>query len=304
MAVPEFQAFLLPLLQLAADGNIHTLQEAYVAMAKHFHLSEEDQQTLLPSGKQVVYKNRVSWARSFLGKALLLESPKRGQFSLSERGKKLLAENPETLRVKHLMKYPEFKKFQMAKPGKNRKTERSDSIEEQTTTPEEIFEAAFQELQGSLADELIQQITNNSPDFFERLVVNLLVKMGYGGSIKDAGQALGRSGDEGIDGIIKEDKLGLDIIYIQAKRWQGTVGRPEIQKFVGALHGQQARKGVFITTSGFSKEAEQYASGIDPKVVLVDGNRLVELMIDYDLGVSTVDTYRIKRIDTDFFIEE
>ena len=304
MAVPEFQAFLLPLLQLAADGNIHTLQEAYVAMAKHFHLSEEDQQTLLPSGKQVVYKNRVSWARSFLGKALLLESPKRGQFRLTGRGRKLLAENPETLRVKHLMKYPEFKKFQMAKPGKNRKTERNDSIEEQTTTPEEIFEAAFQELQSNLADELIQQITNNSPDFFERLVVNLLVKMGYGGSIKDAGQALGRSGDEGIDGIIKEDKLGLDIIYIQAKRWQGTVGRPEIQKFVGALHGQQARKGVFITTSGFSKEAEQYASGIDPKVVLVDGNRLVELMIDYDLGVSTVDTYRIKRIDTDFFIEE
>jgi restriction system protein len=304
VAVPEFQAFLLPLLQLAADGNIHTLQEAYVAMAKHFHLSEEDQQTLLPSGKQVVYKNRVSWARSFLGKALLLESPKRGQFSLSERGKKLLAENPETLRVKHLMNYPEFKKFQTAKSGKNRKTGRNENVEERTTTPEEIFEAAFQELQSSLADELIQQITNNSPDFFERLVVNLLVKMGYGGSIKDAGQALGRSGDEGIDGIIKEDKLGLDIIYIQAKRWQGTVGRPEIQKFVGALHGQQAKKGVFITTSGFSKEAEQYASGIYPKVVLVDGNRLVELMIDYDLGVSTVDTYRIKRIDTDFFIEE
>jgi len=304
VAVPEFQAFLLPLLQLAADGNIHTLQEAYVAMAKHFHLSEEDQQTLLPSGKQVVYKNRVSWARSFLGKALLLESPKRGQFSLSERGKKLLAENPKTLRVKHLMNYPEFKKFQTAKSGKNRKTGRNENVEERTTTPEEIFEAAFQELQSSLADELLQQITNNSPDFFERLVVNLLVKMGYGGSIKDAGQALGRSGDEGIDGIIKEDKLGLDIIYIQAKRWQGTVGRPEIQKFVGALHGQQAKKGVFITTSGFSKEAEQYATGIDPKVVLIDGNRLVELMIDYDLGVSIVDTYKIKKIDTDFFIEE
>ncbi len=304
MAVPEFQAFLLPLLHLAADGNVHTLQEAYASMAEHFQLSEEDQQELLSSGKQLVYKNRVSWAKTFLAKALLLESPKRGQFCLSERGKELLAEKPEILRVKHLMRYPEFKEFQLAKSGVRKKIENSVVAEEQTATPEEIFEAAYHELHSSLADELYQQIILNTPDFFERLVIRLLVKMGYGGSIQDAGQALGRSGDEGIDGIIKEDKLGLDVIYIQAKRWQGTVGRPEIQKFVGALHGQQAKKGVFITTSTFTQNARDYVATIDPKVVLIDGKKLVEMMIDCNLGVSTVDTYEIKKIDSDFFIEE
>jgi len=245
----------------------------------------------------------VAWAKAYLSKALLLESPRRGIFRISERGKEVLAGKPQSLRVKELKQFPEFASFHQAG---NKQGEQADISreEERTATPEEIFEKAYQELRGSLADELLAQIKINSPEFFENLVVKLLVRMGYGGSIKDAGQALGRCGDEGIDGIIKEDKLGLDVIYIQAKRWQGSVGRPEIQKFVGALHGQRAKKGVFITTGAFTKDAEQYVSTIDPKVVLIDGNRLVELMIDYNLGVSAVDTYEIKKIDSDFFLEE
>ena len=274
-------------------------------MVKHFNLSDEDQQEMLPSGKQATYKNRTGWAKVYLTKALLFKSPKRASFHITERGKQILATNPQSLRVKDLNQFSEFIDFhQSGNKQESAVDTNSVEYEERNSTPEETLETAYQELRSGLADELSQQITNNSPEFFENLVVKLLVKMGYGGSIKDAGQALGRSGDEGIDGIIKEDKLGLDVIYIQAKRWQGVVGRPEIQKFVGALHGQRAKKGVFITTSSFSKEATQYVSTIDPKVVLISGDRLVDLMIDYNLGISTVDTYEIKKIDSDFFIEE
>lgn len=303
MAIPDFQSIFLPLLRYCADGRTHSAQETYAAMAVHFTLSEADRKAMLPSGKQATFTNRVAWAKAYLGKALLLESPKRGTLRITERGQAVLRSNPVSLRVKELRQYPEFAEFHA--PG-NRQ-EREEAVvhdEERTSTPEETFESAYQELRDSLARELLANIAGNSPAFFEILVVKLLVKMGYGGSIKDAGQALGRSGDEGIDGIIKEDKLGLDVIYLQAKRWQGSVGRPEIQKFVGALHGQRAKKGVFITTGTFSREAEQYVATIDPKVVLIDGKHLVELMIDHHLGVSIVDTYEIKKIDSDFFVEE
>ena len=282
---------------------MHSTKDAYAAMAAHFSLSEEDLQEMLPSGKQTTYKNRVAWARVYLSKALLLESPKRGFFRITERGQELLKSNPTDLRVKHLKQYPEFVDFHTA-GNKQDKAGETAGDEERTTTPEEIFENAYQELRRNLANELLSHISKNSPEFFEHLVVKLLVKMGYGGSIKDAGQAIGKGGDEGIDGIIKEDKLGLDVIYIQAKRWQGSVGRPEVQKFVGALHGQRAKKGVFITTGAFTKDAEQYVSTIDPKVVLIDGSRLVELMIDHNQGVSIVDAFEIKKIDSDFFFEE
>jgi restriction system protein len=303
LAVPDFQSFFLPLLQYSSDGNPHSAKDAYAAMAEHFNLSEEDLQAMLPSGKQTTFKNRVAWARAYLSKALLLESPKRGFFHITERGKKLLKSNPADLRVKHLKRYPEFVDFHTSGSKQDRGIETA-SDEERTATPEEIFESAYQELRGSLANELLTQISKNSPEFFENLVIKLLVSMGYGGSIKDAGQAIGKGGDEGIDGIIKEDRLGLDVIYIQAKRWQGSVGRPEVQKFVGALHGQRAKKGVFITTGAFTRDAEQYVSTIDPKVVLIDGSRLVDLMIDHNLGVSIVDAYEIKKIDSDFFFEE
>ncbi len=303
MAVPDFQSFFLPLLKYSSDGEMHSTKEAYAAMAEHFRLSQEDQKEMLPSGKQTTYKNRVAWARVYLSKALLLESPKRAFFRITERGQELLKSNPPDLRVKHLKQYPEFVDFHTSN-SKQDKSGESVGDEERTATPEEIFENAYQELRRNLANELFTQISKNSPEFFEHLVVQLLVKMGYGGSIKDAGQSMGRSGDEGIDGIIKEDKLGLDVIYIQAKRWQGSVGRPEVQKFVGALHGQRAKKGVFITTGAFTRDAEQYVSTIDPKVVLIDGSRLVGLMIDHNLGVSIVDAYEIKKIDSDFFFEE
>ena len=303
MAVPDFQSFFLPLLQYAGDGKVYSTQDAYSAMAEHFQLSDEARKEMLPSGKQQVYKNRVGWARVYLGKAMLLESPARGSFQITQRGQELLASKPDSLRVRDLKQFSEFATFHQPVSTQG-EAEENIQNEESSTTPEEVFEKAYLELRGGLAAELLDQILHNSPEFFEHLVVRLLVKMGYGGSIKDAGQAMGRSGDEGIDGIIKEDKLGLDVIYIQAKRWQGSVGRPEIQKFVGALHGQRAKKGVFITTSTFTKEADQYVSSIDPKVVLIDGSRLVELMIDHNLGVSTMDTYEIKKIDTDFFVAE
>lgn len=306
MAVPDFQAFFLPMLRFAEDGAVHSLQEAYAAMADHFKLSEADQKEMLPSRTQAIYKNRVAWARTYLSKAMLLESPKRGSFCVTERGKKLLAGNPSTIRVHQLKAFPEFVVFHN-QSGDSSKTEKTSIIiddgDEKSSTPDEIFEMAYQKLRAGLATELLLLVSNNSPEFFEQLVVKLLVKMGYGGSINDAGQAIGRSGDEGIDGIIKEDKLGLDVIYIQAKRWQGSIGRPEIQKFVGALHGQRAKKGVFITTGSFTKDAEQYVAAIDPKVVLIAGSRLVELMIDYNMGVSIADTYEIKKVDSDFFLE-
>ncbi|ADW19265.1 restriction endonuclease [Desulfobulbus propionicus DSM 2032] len=302
MAVPDFQSFFLPMLQLSSDGNVHSLKEAYEALANHFKLTDADMLEMLPSGKQAVYKNRIAWARAYLAKALLLESPKRGVFCITERGKELLASKPVTLRVQHLKQYPEFVAFHQQNGGADAKADTNDDSEK-IATPEETFEAAYQEMRGNLAAELLSLISANSPAFFEQLVIKLLVRMGYGGSIKDAGMAVGKTGDGGIDGIIKEDKLGLDVIYIQAKRWQGVVGRPEIQKFVGALHGQRAKRGVFITTSSFTRDAEQYVATIDPRVVLIDGNKLVDLMIDYDLGVATIERYDVKRIDSDFFLE-
>ena len=303
MSVPDFQSFFLPLLRFSSDGETHSAKEAFGAMAEHFKLSEDDLKEMLPSGKQTKFKNRVTWAKVYLSKALLLENPKRGFFRITERGRDVLRTNPADLRINHLKQYPEFVDFHTSSSKQDSGADKSGG-EERIATPEETFETAYQELRSSLASELLSHVSKNTPDFFEQLVVKLLVKIGYGGSIKDAGQAIGRSGDEGIDGIIKEDKLGLDVIYIQAKRWQGAVGRPEVQKFVGALHGQRAKKGVFITTGAFTRDAEQYVATIDPKVVLIDGNRLVELMIDHNLGVSTVDSYEIKKIDSDFFLEE
>ena len=298
MAIPDFQSIFLPLLKLASDRKEHSFREARETLAKDFALSDEELKQPLPSGKQPLFTNRVGWAKVYLSKAGLLENTRRGFFRITSRGKEVLAGNPDKLKVKDLKEYPEFQKFHTAKP----KPPPPPPPDE--TTPEEALENAYQNLRSELADALIEQVKNNTPDFFEHLVVRLMVRMGYGGSIKDAGQAIGKGGDEGIDGIIKEDKLGLDVVYIQAKRWEGSVGRPEIQKFVGALQGQRARKGIFITTSSFSSGAIDYVSKIDPRVVLIDGEQLIDLMIDYGLGVSTVETYDIKQIDMDFFIEE
>lgn len=301
MAIPDYQELMLPLLKYAGDQKEHTLREAIEAMAKVFAVSEEEQRTLLPSGKQPILDNRVGWARTYMKKAGLLESPKRAVFRITGRGKEVLAMAPTRIDVDYLNQFAEFRAFRTLR---HEKDSGENEIEEIAGTPEEALEAAYQSLRDQLANDLLQQLKSSPPSLFEKTVVNLLVRMGYGGSLKDAGQAIGKSGDEGIDGIIKEDRLGLDIIYIQAKRWDNTVSRPEIQKFAGALQGQRARKGIFITTSDFSKEAYDYASRIDTKIVLISGTQLTQMMIDHNVGVTPTSSYEVKRLDTDYFTEE
>ena len=238
-------------------------------------------------------------------KARLLSSPKRGFFQITDRGKEILHENPPIINAAFLERFPEFRKFRNLRCEKPQ-TEKNalPCTDSDETTPEEALEAAYQSLRAELANEILEMVKGCSPRFFEKLVIDLIVKMGYGGSLREAGQAIGRSGDEGIDGIIKEDRLGLDIIYLQAKRWEAVVGRPDIQKFAGALQGQRARKGIFITTSSFSKEAHNYVHSIDTKIILLDGNMLAEYMIDNNVGVTVEASYELKRIDGDYFAED
>ncbi len=302
MGVPDFQSLMLPMLDLASDQKEHSLAEARETLSRKLGLSEEDRAQLLPSGHQTVLANRVAWAKVYMQRAGVLTSAKRGHFQISPRGIQVLADKPQRIDIKLLDQFPEFMEFRTKKGEVSATSESAES--ESTSTPEEVLEAASQRISADLAAELLERVKKSTPSFFERLVVELLLRMGYGGSRREAGQAIGRSGDEGIDGVISEDRLGLDTIYLQAKKWAETVGRPDVQKFVGALHGKRARKGVFLTTGSFSAEAREYVSHIDPKVVLIDGRQLVELMIDHDLGVATSATYRVKRIDSDFFGEE
>lgn len=302
MPIPDYQTCMLPLLQTAKDGAELTLRETVERLANEFKLTQEEQTELLPSGQQAVFANRVAWARFYLKKAGLVESPRRGSLKITQRGLKALSESPALIDNKFLDQYPEFKEFRDSSKATQGGMPK-DVGDDERQTPEETLEQAHQRIRNELAQELLLKVLGCSPAFFEYLVVELLVKMGYGGSRKDAGERVGQSGDGGIDGIIKEDRLGLDTIYIQAKRWQGTVGRPEIQKFVGALSGQRARKGVFITTSRFTADATDYVSMIETKVVLIDGEKLAALMMDFDVGVSTQATYIIKKIDSDYFEE-
>lgn len=303
MAIPDYQTVMLPLLRFLGDGKEHNIGEVVDSLADEFNLSSEERQQLLDSGQQTVIRNRASWARTYLKKAGLIESARRGYFRITERGHSVLASKPERIDVKYLEQFPEFLAF------RELRHERPDEAHTRVTalsdaTPEEALDAAYGRLRLDLEAELLDQVKGASPAFFERLVVELLVRMGYGGTLRDAGQAVGKSGDGGIDGIIKEDPLGLDVIYIQAKRWDSTVGRPEIQKFAGALQGHRARKGVFITTSSFSADALEFASRIDSKIVLIDGAALAKHMIDHNVGVSVARSYEVKRIDSDYFSEE
>ncbi|HWL54973.1 MAG TPA: restriction endonuclease [Chthoniobacteraceae bacterium] len=299
--IPDYQSVMLPLLHYLHDGRERPVAEAVNAIADEFQLSPEERLTLLPSGTSTVIGSRVGWARTYLKKAGLLDSPRRGFVQLSKRGAKVLRSKPKRVDVKFLEQFPEFMEFRALRH--NDKTPAASGNDE-SATPEEALEEAYARFRASLESELLQRVKSASPNFFERLVVELLVKMGYGGSIRDAGQAVGRSGDGGIDGIIKEDRLGLDFIYIQAKRWENSVSRPEIQKFAGALQAHRARKGVVITTSSFTKEALDFVSRIDSKVVLVDGVRLAKLMADHGVGVSPVTAYEIKKIDMDYFVDD
>lgn len=300
MAIPGYQDLMLPLLKLVSDGKEHSLREIIERLAEEFNLSEEDRNEFLPSGQQRVFDSRVNWAKTYLSKAGLLESPKRGYIKISKIGKQFLADNPnlDKLTKEDLMQFESFREF-ISRENKKNMVLHIDS-----ETPTEIIEQKIQEVNEALADELLRKIKNSSPKFFEKLVIDLLLKMGYGGSEKEMAEVVGKSGDEGIDGTIKEDKLGLDVIYIQAKRWEGPVGRPEIQKFVGALAGKKAKKGVFFTTSTFTDESKNYVSHLEQKVVLIDGNKLADLMIKYNVGVSVEKIIEIKRIDSDYFEED
>jgi len=302
MAIPDYQTIMLPLLRFAGDQQEHSLREAIDQLSEKFGLTQVERKELLPSGQQEIFNNRVAWARTYMGKAGLLESTRRGYFKITDRGVKVLKQNPDRIDVKFLEQFEEFRQFRALRHTQTEEEEVE--VEAHERTPEEALESAYKQLRDNLANDLLQQVKSCSPGLLEKIVVEKIVKTGYGGSRQDAGRAIGRTGDEGIDGIIKEDRLGLDIIYIQAKRWESTVSRPEVQKFAGALQGQRARKGILITTSNFSKEAQDYASKIDSKIVLIDGEQLAQLMIDHSLGVSPMAAYEIKKIDTDYFTEE
>lgn len=304
MAIPDYQTLMLPVLRLASDGSEHKFSKAVEELADEFNLSSEERNELLPSGSQAVFNNRVGWARSYLKQAGLLASPKRGFFTITQKGSELIATNPLCIDSSTLERYPEFIEFKSRKKekGAESETELVATFEQESSlTPEDALASAYNKLRSALESEILIAVKESSPSFFERIVVDLLVKMGYGGNRQDAGRALGKSGDGGIDGIINEDRLGLDVIYIQAKRWEGVVGRPEIQKFAGALQGQRARKGVFITTSSFTKEARGYASVIETKIILIDGEHLSKLMAEHNVGVSTVGQYEVKKLDSDYF---
>jgi restriction system protein len=294
---------MLPLLRVAGDGEEHALSDARERLGAEFKLTQAEQAELLPSGRQSRFGNRVAWAKVYLEQGGLLQSPRRGFFLISVRGREVLNAPPTRIDIRFLGQFPEFVEFR--KPKREAHESSASTAPEATDaeTPEEALEAAHDRIEASLASEVLARVKAGSPAFFEGLVVELLLKMGYGGSRADAGQAIGKSGDEGIDGVISEDRLGLDIVYLQAKRWEGSVGRPEIQKFVGALHGKRAKKGVFITTGSFSSEAVAYVEHIDPKVVLINGRRLAELMIDFEVGVTTARTFHVKRLDSDYFEE-
>lgn len=301
MPIPDYQMLMLPLLTIAADGQTHSKRDTVSALAEQFGLTDEERKELLPSGNQELFDNRVGWARTYLKKAGLIESVQRGQFRITDRGRSVIKEQPKRIDVVFLKQFPEFVEFKQTRSSELADSESQPANE----TPEELLATGYLKLRKQLEFELLSRVKAATPEFFERLVVRLLIAMGYGGSLADAGRAIGKSGDGGVDGVIKEDRLGLDILYVQAKRWDSaSVGRPEIQKFVGALHGKRARRGVFITTSSFTKEARDYAEGLETKVILIDGGMLTELMFDFGTGVSTESTYVVKKIDSDFFEDE
>lgn len=305
---------MLPLLKFTGDQKEHSVSDAIQFLAAEFKLSEDELNEWLPSKTQKIFYNRVYWAKAYLKMAGLVENIRRSYFKITISGLATLKENPESINIRYLRKFPEFvssRKFSelnLSVDGDKKNDSKGEitNIANPTpfNTPEELIESGYQNIRQSLEQEILSKLKTIHPSFFERIVVELLVKMGYGGSIAEAGKATRYTNDEGIDGIIKEDKLGLDVIYIQAKRWEGTVSRPEIQKFVGALAGQRAKKGVFITTSTFSKDAVTYATQMDVKIILIDGEDLAQYIIDYNLGVSVQNIYEIKKIDSDYFEEE
>lgn len=300
--IPDYQDLMFPLLKLLEDRQEHSLGEAVETLTANFQLTDEERKELLPSGKQARFENRVGWARTYLKKAGLLESTGRGKFCITSRGLEILTTNPGKITKKFLEQFPEFLEFKTSLPLVSQEEITETKVLAQT--PEELLELGYQSLQNQLAQELLHLVKKCSPRFFERIVVDLLIAMGYGGSREDAGHAVGQTGDGGIDGIIKEDRLGLDIIYIQAKRWDSTVGRPVVQAFAGSLEGMKAKRGVLITSSKFSKEAHEYIKLIEKRIILMDGEQLAQLLLEYNVGASESERYTIKKLITIILVKD
>ena len=309
MAIPDYQTLMLPALQRLGDGALHRPRDVIAGLADSYNLTDEERAQMLPSGRIQLFNNRVHWAVTYLRHAGLAANPSRGNWQITQTGTGVLRENPPRIDNVFLRRYPSFAEWSRRSAPKNATNLPADLAQplgetgETSETPEEILERTWRVLRAQVADELLEQILIASPQFFERLVVRLLVAMGYGGTYAEAARVTRATADGGIDGIIKEDRLGLDAIYVQAKRWEATVGRPEIQKFAGSLEGERARKGVFITTSGFSPEAREYVNRIDKRIVLIDGPTLADLMIEHAVGVTTGREYVVPRLDLDFFEE-
>jgi len=303
VTIPDYQTLMLPLMEIATDGAEHRMSEAVDRLADRFRLTTDERETLLPSGHQTMIANRVGWSKTYLAKAGLLDGSKRGFFRITDRGRQVIEGRPTRIDAEFLKQFPEFEEFRTAAKAKPQTATSSPGLDV-AQTPEELLEDSHQRLKERLSDDLLARLRQVSPPRFESVVLDLLLAMGYGGSRPDAGKAVGRSGDGGIDGLINEDPLGLDVVYIQAKRWEGVVGRPVVQAFVGSLEGHRARKGVLITTSSFTGEATSYVGMIDKKVILIDGSRLAQLMIEHGVGVTVQQTYAIKRLDLDYFDDQ
>lgn len=304
--IPDFQTCMLPFLKQLQDGQIHSMLEIQKNLAIEFNLTEDELKEMIPSKSTTRFRSNVGWAKTYMQKAGLLTTPQRANYKITEEGLRLLGSNPTKIDMRLLWKYPSYREWQNHVNNDDAPKDTTPIANNKEQNPDIILENTYKRLRDILAQELLEKILAQTADFFEELVIKLLVAMGYGGSFNEAaGMVVGKTGDEGIDGIIKEDKLGLDNIYIQAKRWDnGCVGRPEIQKFVGALAGKGANKGIFITTSYFSKEARDFRPQNNIKIVLIDGKQLCQYMIDYNIGVSVSQTFEIKRIDNDFFESE
>ena len=301
MPIPDYQSLMLPVLRLVGDRQEHSLAEMRQRIADDLNLSEAELAERLASDSQTVFANRVAWAVQYLKSAGAIRAVRRGVYGITDRGLSLLKTQPSEITVKTLRQFPEFIEFEGKGSESEQTAEPTAPHDETKATPEESLENSYQVLRDALVHELLETIKNGTPAAFERIVVDLLVAMGYGGSVEDAGKVVGKSGDGGIDGIIKQDKLGLDAIYVQAKRWKDVVGSPEIMKFSGSLTKRHANRGVFITTSTFTKDALEFVEAMPQKIVLVDGKQLASLMIEHDVGVSPTKAYTLKRLDQDYF---
>jgi restriction system protein len=303
MAIPDFQTIMLPALQAFASGGEHRVRDLIPGLADHFGLTAQERRELLPSGKQARFDNRVHWAASYMKQAGLLQPAGRGLLAITSRGQDLLAEHPGRLSVRELERFPEFREFKVRTRAHKAGASSPMRASEDVSDPEEALETAWQTLRDQLAQSVLERLRAVTPQFFERVVVDVLVSMGYGGTYSDAAQVVGGSGDGGVDGVIKQDRLGLDAVYVQAKRWDGPVGRPTVQSFAGALDARQSTKGVMITTSTFTPDARKFVNQISKRIVLIDGEALARYMVEFGVGVATAKTYEVRRVDLDYFEE-